>query len=618
VRQPLARTFTLQRALLAVVSIAILAGMVPAGFVLDRRLAAALDERARADLALAPRVLADRRLANADAMMMHAKDFSHLPGLAEALARNDRSGTLAVVEPSRAALGNVALVIGPDGRSWTGPPLDSALVAETRVGKMPVTVRRDGHAIQNVALAPVLQNGRWVGAVGLVAPVDANAAGVLSGLTRSDVIIVDAGDGMVAASTLDSAATREIVEAERGWLRATAARELVAAGRTRLVIAAPLGNEGTVLFTRALDDEFAVLPDLRRVAFLSALAALVLALVLGALLATRVARPVRQLSDAAAAVASGEFGAPLPDSRIREVARVANTFDTMRQALAARLAELRGANDALSDRNARLTALQADLMQRDRLAATGRLVTQLAHEIRNPVANLRNCLELIRRRVDNDPEAREFTDLAIDELLRMHELAEQMLDMNRPRDPYALRCLPALVAREVATLSTLGRAAVPVLVRSHDADNTEAALAPDALKQVLLNLVQNARDAFPGDATDGAPRDARIDITIDDAEQEVQIMVEDNGPGIPPQILPRIFDPFFTTKGAVHGVGLGLFVAEGLVRTAGGRLSAGNRDGGGAWFRIDLPRVSIAPANDLSEPPMLPDHLASPAAGRGA
>jgi len=70
---------------------------------------------------------------------------------------------------------------------------------------------------------------------------------------------------------------------------------------------------------------------------------------------------------------------------------------------------------------------------------------------------------------------------------------------------------------------------------------------------------------------------------------------------VPPEILSRIFDPFFTTKDAVHGVGLGLFVAEGLVRTAGGRItagtssiagSAGANEGGGAWFRIELPTVA--------------------------
>ena len=80
---------------------------------------------------------------------------------------------------------------------------------------------------------------------------------------------------------------------------------------------------------------------------LSAMAALVVALVLGAVLARRVARPVQQLSSAAAALTAGTFDAPLPQSRIDEVARVAGTFDEMRNALAARLSELRSANAAL-------------------------------------------------------------------------------------------------------------------------------------------------------------------------------------------------------------------------------------------------------------------------------
>jgi signal transduction histidine kinase len=304
---------------------------------------------------------------------------------------------------------------------------------------------------------------------------------------------------------------------------------------------------------------------------------------------------VRQLAVAAQGMTDGDFEATLPDSRIREVQRVATTFDSMRRALAARLAELRGANEALVDRNARLTALQADLMQRDRLAASGRLVTQLAHEIRNPVANLRNCLELIRRRVVDDAEAREFTDLAIDELLRMHELAEQMLDLNRPRDGGAQRSHAVNVAREVATLSSLGDSLWKTTVTSSVHESTTVALSPDALKQILFNLVQNAREAM-----NLAPRtdsNSTIEIAVTYDGNDVAIEVRDRGPGIPEANLSRVFDPFFTTKDAVHGVGLGLFVAEGLVRSAGGKLSAGNRDGGGAWFRVQLPPA----ADDAAE-----------------
>jgi signal transduction histidine kinase len=614
------RSLTLQRALLATVGLAILAGIVPAGIALDRRLANALEARARTDLALAPRVLADRSAANSDAMMMHAKDFAHADGLADALLQHDRVRALAVAEASRASVGEIAVIVDAAGESWAGPSIDSALVAQTRAGKMPVVVQRIGQQIRNVALAPVERDGRWVGAAGLIVPVDERTVGVLSGLTRSDVVILSASTGMVAASTLDSTTAREVAaaviasgaapvsgeafsasSASSGSSAAAVTMDITAHGTARVAIIAPLSDAARVVFTRAISDELAILPELRRVAFISALAALIVALALGAWLATRVSRPVRQLSQAASALTAGEFHAPLPTSRIREVEQVASTFDAMRQALAARLADLRSVNEALVDRNARLTTLQADLMQRDRLNATGRLVTQLAHEIRNPVANLRNCLELIRRRVGDDEEALQFANLAIDELLRMHELAEQMLDLNRPRDPLARSCRPVLVSREVVTLSSVGHASNTISFTHDIADTVEAALSPDALKQVLLNLVQNAREAYAlgaqgawggaahHDAVNTSGDAVRIELTVSGTHADVIVEVRDNGPGIPPAILNRIFDPFFTTKEAVHGVGLGLFVAEGLVRTAGGRLAAGNRTEGGAWFRIALP-----------------------------
>jgi signal transduction histidine kinase len=399
------------------------------------------------------------------------------------------------------------------------------------------------------------------------------------------------------ASTLDSATTDALSSALARQAIDSVPRELLARSHRVIAVAARLDGAGTAVFVRPLDEELAVLPELRRVAAVSAAAALLIALALGAVLAARIARPVQQLAGAAAAFGAGDLAAPVASSSIREVDQVATTFTDMRRALAARLAELRDANAALTDRNTRLTALQADLMQRDRLVATGRLVAQLAHEIRNPVASLRNCLELIRRRVEHDPEAREFADLAIDELLRMHELAEQMLDMARPRDPGALRCRPVLVAREVARLTSVGSAHANASVVDVDVvgdDPIEAAMAPDALKQVLLNLVQNSRDARTGDGP------VRIGIRVARNGSHVSVDVFDDGPGVSPAILHRVFDPFFTTKEAVHGVGLGLFVAEGLVRTAGGSIAARNVDASagaaycGAWFHIDLPSPNDA------------------------
>jgi len=292
------------------------------------------------------------------------------------------------------------------------------------------------------------------------------------------------------------------------------------------------------------------------------------------------------------------------------MATVSHAFAEMRAALAARLGELAEANRELENRQARLQALQSELIQRDRLVAAGRLVTELAHEIRNPVANVRNSLEVVRRQVDS-PKAREFTDLAIRELLRMHELAERMLDLNRPQSEDVASCDARAVIDDVVALAALGDRAGTWPLSVRGPDTAPAGIAPDALKQVLLNLVTNAQEASP----DGGAIDIRLEISVDgedgrDAEdsrggedergaedRRVTIRVEDRGKGIPAEILPRIFDPFFTTKHEVHGVGLGLFIAEGVIRGQGGALTAANRDPGpGSILRLDLP---AADASDL-------------------
>src|SRR6185369_4002544 len=92
---------TLQRALLGTIAGALLVGIVPAGFALDRTLVSALLEKARTDLQMAPGVLADRTASRADMLRMHANDFARIPGLAEAVARGDRAGVQRIVEQNR-------------------------------------------------------------------------------------------------------------------------------------------------------------------------------------------------------------------------------------------------------------------------------------------------------------------------------------------------------------------------------------------------------------------------------------------------------------------------------------------------------------------------------------
>lgn len=175
----------------------------------------------------------------------------------------------------------------------------------------------------------------------------------------------------------------------------------------------------------------------------------------------------------------------------------------------------------------------------------------------------------------------------------MHELAEQMLDLNRPLDPDAGSCSAAEVVAQVAALLSIPSQSSRWPIEVNAPAHADVAIAPDALKQVLVNVLRNAREAMP--------EGGRTNIDIHARHDEVVIEIADEGPGIPDSVLHRIFDPFFTTKGSGRGVGLGLFVAEGLTRRHGGRMWVQNRPEGGACFTIELPRTAaLAPAT--SEP----------------
>jgi two-component system, NtrC family, sensor kinase len=573
---------SLQRALFALIAFALLVGLLPAALAVDRRLAKELELQTRQELAVAPRLLKERRAALSDALMMHAKDLAGTSDLTAALASGQPSRAARALEGVN-ALGRQAVLVGPDGKSWSGMTPPRAALDATRRGEMPVIVvpsEKDSTLI-TLALAPVKQNGKWIGAAGLAVQMDKAEAETLAGLTSSQVVIVGPR-GTTTAGPIPEQLLSEVIAAARPLSPSDSITELRLGEDRFLAIAAPL-DSARVIFVRDMAHELALVPQIRRVVGTYAGVALIVALALGVVFAGFIARPVRSLAAAAARLAAGDFNAPLMTSRITEVSRVSGAFDAMRRALAARLADLQDANRELENRQQRLVALQAELIQRDRLAAAGRLVAQLAHEIRNPVANVRNCLEIVRRRVADDPEGSRFADLAIDELLRMHELAEQMLDLHRPRDQELTMCDAVEVAHAVAALMQAGtNNQLRVFVSGRQPAPT--VIPPDALKQVLLNIAQNAREAMDGSGS--------IELRIVAGPPTTIIDVLDSGPGIASDILPNIFDPFFTTKRAVHGVGLGLFVAEGIIRSQGGEIIASNRAEGGARFRISLPSVA--------------------------
>ena len=418
-------TVSLKRVLLGLVCAVLLVGFVPAGLLLDRRLVAALEQGVRDDLSSAPLVLRDRFSSQGAARMMHARDVAAAPGLGDAISAGDPSTAAELATLAAAAFpGESPVVIGPDGTSWIGPTLPSALVDSTRAGAMSVMVVKSGEDLGTVALAPVKIGENWQGAAGVWIPMGTDEAAHLSALTRSNVLLM-APDEALGAYTGRGEAAMGLFGLLAEQPVSEEVREFELGGDRYLLVSAYLPGGARATFVRSLAEELAVVPTLRAVGASVFGLALFIALAVGAWFAALLARPVSSIADAATRIGQGKFDAQIERSTVREFDQVAAAFEVMRDALAIRIEELKSANEELEDRQQRLSMLQAELVQRDRLSAASRLLAQLAHEVRNPVASVRNCLEVLRRRVASDEEASELADLAIDELLRMHELAEQ-------------------------------------------------------------------------------------------------------------------------------------------------------------------------------------------------
>ena len=228
----------------------------------------------------------------------------------------------------------------------------------------------------------------------------------------------------------------------------------------------------------------------------------------------------------------------------------------------------------------RLARLDVEVQRLDRLAAVGGLLAEIVHEIRNPLVSIKTFLHLLGE--EESPRSSEFREVAIDELRRIERLLEVVMQHARPPsqpNPDAIGEIePALrSAAQLAMLRAAGRGlSVEVTL---EGDVPPARIAPDALRQVLLNLALNAIEASePGGA---------VRLRAAASEAGVAICVEDEGSGVPEALRARLFEPFFSTKSRPGG--LGLAITRRLVEEAGGAIALEDVAPRGARFRVTLP-----------------------------
>jgi len=238
---------------------------------------------------------------------------------------------------------------------------------------------------------------------------------------------------------------------------------------------------------------------------------------------------------------------------------------------------------------------QEQLLQSEKLAAMGRLTSQIAHELNNPLYGIMNTLELLKTEIPADNKRRKILEMALSETIRLSDLLRKMLSFSKPdqeeRHPVDINS----VLDEILLLHEKQLKENDINTVATYAEGLELVKASkNQLRQVFLNMVANARDAMPDGGT--------LSVVIQGDTDKVYIEISDTGTGIREEHLDKIFDSFFTTKGEVKGVGLGLSVCYGFIQDHGGDIEVKSEVGVGTTFTISLPVYNApAPEGDKSE-----------------
>ncbi len=353
------------------------------------------------------------------------------------------------------------------------------------------------------------------------------------------------------------------------WL--TLQRPLLALMDAARPCAAP-GSAEAVLLARTLGS----LP------FLLALNLVLLTLVAYGVLDFMVGRPLRRTEEAVEQLGRLRLDVPLPGDAGPLLSRIQQALSRMTEALQREQATTRAQVEELRAANARLLQAETERVTVERLATVGRLAAGVAHEVGNPLSGILGYLSLASARV-KEPEVREFLACIDREVQRIDGIVRSLLEIGRPGraglGPVDLGHVVETCVRLVRTGRDFARVEVVLVLEPGLLARAEAG----PLSQIVINLLLNAAQAMDGQGT--------VRLSTRGEEGSVVLEVEDTGPGIAAEVMPRLFEPFFTTREPGQGTGLGLAVSLHLAEGMGGRLVARNAPEGGARFSVHLARV---------------------------
>lgn len=304
------------------------------------------------------------------------------------------------------------------------------------------------------------------------------------------------------------------------------------------------------------------------------------------ILSRRVIKPVHELIRTTEEIGRGRFPSKTDLGGVKEINQLNSALKKMYDEIEISKMKLKGNIQALEESNQALLRTQRELIASEKLASLGKLSAGVAHEIGNPLSAIRGYVEVVKKGyMLPDNQRAEFLTSIEKEVERIDRIIRTLLNYSRPK---------GFELKEVDVNDTIREAAEIVntqgLLKNIDLKlelSTELSpveVDPNQLSQVFINLILNARDSIVQDGT--------IIISSSKTPNEwIEVVVKDNGAGIPKEIIDKIFDPFFTTKEPGKGTGLGLSVSQRIVHFFGGEISVESETGMGSVFKITFPGI---------------------------
>ena len=532
---------------------------------------------------------------------LRASSLAHDPAILNAV-KGDAAGidSLLLSASIRASLNHLELVDTAGMTIGRAQP-DGSLFPSTVVGELHTL------GLTGEKTSRLLPAGKgWVLTVVQPVKIGGNVAGALSAgrllddralseinFNRPDLLLVFFDSQGRANAVAGGSAQRELVQSvadnRRLWTRAGNGQTVVGtanvAGNSYRVAYAPLiaGGGPAGVFSLAISTEATTgLRDQLVLTNLLVIGLVALLAIAADFVIIRFIRgPIIKLREAAEEIGEGKLDARVEVNSTDEVGGLAYAFNRMAD-------QVREATTTLEDRvrarTEELEEAQERLLRIERMAAVGEVAAAMAHELRNPLAGIKNAIFYVKNRLektgqaDGDPRIPEFLDLMETEVEASNRIITELLDYSRV-NPLSLS-VAGVEALVDGAISEAGIEQNVDVVKEIDPSVPEVWANLEQVHLAFLNLINNAGDAMPEGGT--------LTISAAAAGKFVEVQFRDTGEGIAEENLDRVFDPLFTTK--EKGTGMGLALVYRIIERHQGTLAVASKQGDGTTFTVKLHR----------------------------